>query len=170
MGWADAETLAPTFEEVERAIGVTRRGRIRRRRTRCCSRRASRRWGSRATSSRATRRRASAAASASSAARWGFKGSVDRNLIPFSLQSGAALFPCTRAVSLIVENGAAVGVEAYGVDPLTEERKRKLTFRAKKVFLCGGAIGSPMFLLRTGQCNGRAHTLNVIPFLPQFPR
>ncbi len=100
----------------------------------------------------------------------GLKGSVDRNLIPFAIDHGAALFPSTRAAAILVENGVAVGVEAYGIDPMTEERKRKLTFRAKKVFLCGGAIGTPIFLLRQGLANGsgqvgqnlRVHTASSV--------
>ena len=83
----------------------------------------------------------------------GGKGSVDRNLIPSSLENGAALFTCTRATNILIENGTAVGVEAYGVDPMTEARQRKITFRAKKVFLCAGAISSPAILLRQGICN-----------------
>ncbi len=102
------------------------------------------------TSSRATLRAAWAAGLCQVGCPLGLKGSVDKNLIPFALQKGAALFPCTRATTLLIENGAAVGVEAYGVDPVTEERARKLTFRAKKVFLCGGAIGTALVLLRQG--------------------
>jgi choline dehydrogenase-like flavoprotein len=47
-----------------------------------------------------------------------------------------------------------VGVEAHGVDPVSEERQRKLTFKAKKVFVCGGAIGTPLVLLRQELSNG----------------
>jgi choline dehydrogenase-like flavoprotein len=87
----------------------------------------------------------------------GGKGSVDRNLIPRAQAAGAALFSCARATSILVEKGAAVGVVAYGVDPLTEVRKQRLTVRAKKVFLCGGAISTPGFLLRNklANSNGR---------------
>lgn len=151
--WADPKSLAPTFEEVERAIGVAK--------TRPDQAKAHSllfKAGVDALRLEGDFISRNAAACIGCGicqfgCPMGFKGSVDRNLIPLSLINGAALFPCTRAASLIVENGAAVGVEAYGVDPMTEERQRKLTFRCKKVFLCGGAIGTPTFLLRNGLAN-----------------
>lgn len=80
----------------------------------------------------------------------GGKGSVDRTLLPVALKQGAALFSCTSAAAVKVERGVAVGVEAWGVDPRTEARKRRLDVRAKKVFLAAGAINSPMLLQRQG--------------------
>ncbi len=83
----------------------------------------------------------------------GGKGSVDRNLIPFALEHGAALLTSARATRIITENGAATGVEVWSLDPMTEQRKRKISVKAKKVFLCGGAISTPMVLLRQGLAN-----------------
>jgi choline dehydrogenase-like flavoprotein len=154
IGWADAEKLSSTFEEVERAIGVTKT-RPDQAKTHSLLFKAG--VDALKLDGDFISRNAPACVGCGICqlgCPMGFKGSVDRNLIPFSLQHGAALFPCTRAVSLIIENGAAVGVEAYGVDPLTEERKRKLTFRAKKVFLCGVAIGTPLFLMRSNLGGG----------------
>ncbi|MBM4783824.1 MAG: GMC family oxidoreductase [Archangiaceae bacterium] len=87
----------------------------------------------------------------------GGKGSVDRNLIPRALAAGAAVFSCARASRLLVENGVAIGVEAFGCDPVTEVVSRRLEVRAKKVFLCAGAISTPIFLLRQklANSNGR---------------
>ncbi len=83
----------------------------------------------------------------------GGKGSVDRTLLPVALSKGAAVLSCVRADRVLVENGAAVGVAAWTVDPLTEAPLRKLEVRAKKVFLCAGAISTPMLLLRQGLAN-----------------
>jgi len=154
VGWADADALAPTFEEVERAIGVTKTRPDQAKRHSLLFKQGVDALGLEGDFISRNAPACVGCGICQFGCPLGLKGSVDRNLIPFSLQSGAALFPCVRAVSLLVENGAAVGVEAYGVDPLTEERKRKLTFRAKKVFLCGGSIGSPLFLLRSGVANG----------------
>jgi choline dehydrogenase-like flavoprotein len=87
----------------------------------------------------------------------GGKGSVDRNLIPRAQAAGAVVLSSARATRVLVENGAAVGVEAFGVDPVTEERRRRLEVRASKVFLSGGAISTPAFLLRQklANSNGR---------------
>ncbi len=83
----------------------------------------------------------------------GGKGSVDRNLIPVALEHGAALFTCALALHVVAENGVAKGVEVWAVDPITEEKKRRIDVKAKKVFVCAGAIGSPMVLLRNGLAN-----------------
>lgn len=160
VGWANADELAPTFEEVERAIGVVK-CRPDQAKTHSLLFKA----GCEAvglTGDFISRNAPGCVGCGicQLGCPLGLKGSVDRNLIPAALSNGAALFPCTRAVTLLHENGTAVGVEAYGVDPLTEERKRKLTFRAKKVFLCGGAIGTPLFLWRSKICNGSGEVGN----------
>lgn len=90
----------------------------------------------------------------------GGKGSVDRNLIPVSLSHGAALFTCARATKLVLENHVARGVEVWAVDPMTEERKRRIDVRAKKIFLCAGAVNSPMLLLRQGIANSNGQVGN----------
>jgi choline dehydrogenase-like flavoprotein len=90
----------------------------------------------------------------------GGKGSVDRNLIPRALEKNAALLTCARVEKILIENGTAVGVEAYGVEPLTETVLKKITVRAKKVFLCGGAISSPTMLLRQKIGNSSGHVGN----------
>jgi choline dehydrogenase-like flavoprotein len=87
----------------------------------------------------------------------GGKGSVDRNLIPAAQLAGAALFTSVRASKVMVEGGAAVGIEAWTVDPLSETNRRRLTVKAKKVFLCGGAVGTPMLLLRQQLANSSGH-------------
>lgn len=83
----------------------------------------------------------------------GGKFSTDRAVVPRFVEKGGALLTCARVVRLLVEGGAAVGLEAVGVDPFTEEPKKRVTVRAKKVFLCAGAVSSPMLLLRQGLAN-----------------
>ncbi|MBL9038362.1 MAG: GMC family oxidoreductase [Archangium sp.] len=90
----------------------------------------------------------------------GVKGSVDKNLIPMSLAAGAALVTCARVSTVLVENGVAKGVEAWGHLPVTEARGKKLTVRAKKVFLCAGAVSTPMMLLRQGVASTSGHVGN----------
>ncbi len=90
----------------------------------------------------------------------GGKGSVDRNLIPVSLAHGAALFTCALATRILVEGGIATGVEVYAVDPMTEQTQRRIQVKAKKVFLCAGAVGSPMLLLRNGLANSSGQVGN----------
>jgi choline dehydrogenase-like flavoprotein len=106
----------------------------------------------------------------------GGKGSVDRNLIPTSQEHGAALFTSVRAHKLLVERGTAVGVEAQVLDPLSEVPLRKVKFRAEKIFLCGGAIGSPLFLLSqklansSGQVGKNLHVHTATGACAKFPQ
>jgi choline dehydrogenase-like flavoprotein len=154
VGWADEQTLGPIFEDVERAIGVTKTRPDQANKHNLLFKQG---LESLKMSGDFISRNAPGCVGCGLCGvgcPLGLKGSVDRNLIPFALSKGAALFPCTRATKILIENGAAVGVEAHGIDPATEERQRKLTFKAKKVFLCAGAVGSPMLLLRQGLANG----------------
>jgi choline dehydrogenase-like flavoprotein len=87
----------------------------------------------------------------------GAKGSVDRNLIPAALSKEAALFSSARAEKLLLRDGFAVGVVASILDPSTDTPLRQLTVRARKVFLCAGAVHSPMFLQDQKLCGQSGH-------------
>jgi choline dehydrogenase-like flavoprotein len=84
----------------------------------------------------------------------GAKLSTDRSVVPKVLEKGGALLSCARVTSLVVEGGAAKGLTAVGMDPFTEEKRRAIAVKAKKVFLCAGAIGTPLVLLSQGLANG----------------
>lgn len=96
----------------------------------------------------------------------GGKGSVDRNLVPVALQHGAALFTSVRADRLLLQGSRATGVEAAVLDPTTEQPLHRLTVHADKVFLCGGAIGSPLFLLKQGLANSSGQVGNNLRVHP----
>jgi choline dehydrogenase-like flavoprotein len=104
----------------------------------------------------------------------GGKGSVDRNLLPLALEKNAALISCARVEKILIENQAAVGVEAFGVEPLTETPLNKITVRAKKVFLCGGAVSSAALLWRqkianaSGQLGNNLHVHTAIGVCARF--
>jgi choline dehydrogenase-like flavoprotein len=67
--------------------------------------------------------------------------------IPPALQSGALLFTGLRADRVLVENGRAVGVEAIS------KAGRTMRIRASAVILAGGAIPTPLLLLKQGLAN-----------------
>ena len=67
--------------------------------------------------------------------------------IPPALERGAMLYTGLRADSVILERGRAVGIEAVAKDG------RKVRVRAPTVVLAGGAIPTPLFLLKQGIAN-----------------
>jgi choline dehydrogenase-like flavoprotein len=75
----------------------------------------------------------------------GAKNDVATAVLPPLLGAGLALRPNTVAVRLVVEGGAAAGVDC--ADRVTGEQ---LTFRARRVILAAGVIGSPHLLLASG--------------------
>lgn len=83
----------------------------------------------------------------------GGKGSVDRNFVPQMLEAGGALFTDCRADQIRVASGRALGVVASVLEPESERPAARITVDAKAVFLCAGAVGTPMVLLKQGLCN-----------------
>ena len=73
--------------------------------------------------------------------------SANLTYVPAALSKGAVLFTGARADRVLVENGRAVGVEAVA------KGGRRLRVRARKVVLAGGALPTPLLLLRQGLCN-----------------
>jgi choline dehydrogenase-like flavoprotein len=67
--------------------------------------------------------------------------------IPPALEKGALLFTGLRAERVILERGRAAGVDA------TTKNGRSIRVRARAVVLAGGAIPTPLLLLKQGICN-----------------
>ncbi|HEY4016185.1 MAG TPA: GMC family oxidoreductase [Polyangiaceae bacterium] len=67
--------------------------------------------------------------------------------VPPALERGALLLTGLRADRLTIEGGRAVGIEAVARDG------RAIRVRARAVVLAGGAIPTPLFLLKQGVCN-----------------
>ena len=73
--------------------------------------------------------------------------STNISYVPPALEKGAMLFTGLRASRVIVENGRAVGVECEST-----KDGRNIRVRARAVILAGGAVPTPLFLLRQGLC------------------
>jgi choline dehydrogenase-like flavoprotein len=67
--------------------------------------------------------------------------------IPPALEKGAMVFTGLRAESVAIEGRRAVGVDAI------DKNGRTIRVRARAVVLAGGAIPTPLFLLKQGICN-----------------
>jgi choline dehydrogenase-like flavoprotein len=68
--------------------------------------------------------------------------------IPPALEKGALLLTGLRADRVVLEGRRAVGVDATATDG------RTIRVRARAVVLAGGAIPTPLLLLKQGLCNG----------------
>jgi choline dehydrogenase-like flavoprotein len=72
---------------------------------------------------------------------------MNLSYVPAALDKGAVLFTAARADRVLIEGERAVGVEAI------DSRGRTLRVRAKAVVLAGGAIPTPLLLLKQGLAN-----------------
>jgi choline dehydrogenase-like flavoprotein len=68
--------------------------------------------------------------------------------VPPALERGALLLTGLRAERVVLEGRRAVGVDAVA------RNGRELSVRARAVVLAGGAIPTPLLLLKQGICNG----------------
>jgi len=98
----------------------------------------------------------------------GGKGSVDKNLLPASIERGAHVYSELRATKILVERGVARGVEARILDR-EEEPSGTVTFEADRVFLCGGALGSPQLLQRSQIANSSGQVGENLHIHPGSP-
>jgi choline dehydrogenase-like flavoprotein len=73
--------------------------------------------------------------------------STNLSYIPAALEKGAVLFTGLRADRVLVQSRRAVGLEAVS------KSGRRLRVRARAVVLAGGALPTPLFLLKQGLCN-----------------
>jgi choline dehydrogenase-like flavoprotein len=79
--------------------------------------------------------------------RSGARRSTDLSYVPETLERGGVLLSGMCARRILVENGRAVGVEGEAPGG------RTLRVRGRCVVLSGGAIPTPLLLLRQGICN-----------------
>ncbi|MGA7123607.1 MAG: GMC family oxidoreductase [Polyangiaceae bacterium] len=67
--------------------------------------------------------------------------------LPPALEKGAVLFTGLRAENVVIDGGRAVGIDAV------DKKGRAIRVRAGAVVLAGGAVPTPLFLMKQGICN-----------------
>jgi choline dehydrogenase-like flavoprotein len=81
----------------------------------------------------------------------GARQSADVTYVPDAIAAGALLYANTRAVKLELEGRRVVAVHGQVLDPATDQPNgRRVVVRPKVVVLSGGAINTPVLLLRSG--------------------
>jgi choline dehydrogenase-like flavoprotein len=98
----------------------------------------------------------------------GGKGSVDKNLLPAAMQAGAEVYSEVRARDIHVERGVVKGLTCEILDP-DDGATGLVEVEAGKVFLCGGAFGTPQLLQRNGLCNGSGRVGENLHIHPAQP-
>lgn len=79
------------------------------------------------------------------------KQAMHLTFIPDALSSGATVLSDTRALTLHTDGRRVTAVEAVRTDPGRDRTLPvRITVRAKRFAVCGGAINSPALLLRSG--------------------
>lgn len=74
--------------------------------------------------------------------------STNISYVPPALEKGSLLFTKLRADRLLIEGGRAIGVEGVGPDG------RTIRVRGRAVIMAGGALPTPLFLMKQGLCGG----------------
>ena len=83
----------------------------------------------------------------------GAKLSMDRSYVPAFLELGGELYTDCRVEEVLVENGRAVGVRGFAVNPATGAPFHRIEVRAKAVVLAAGAMGTPVLLQKNRLAN-----------------
>jgi choline dehydrogenase-like flavoprotein len=73
--------------------------------------------------------------------------------LPRAVAAGARVRAHVEATRVLIEDGRAAGVQCLAGEPGSNGRRR-YTVRARRVLLCGGALGTPDLLLRSGLGGG----------------
>ncbi|MDQ3034289.1 MAG: GMC family oxidoreductase [Myxococcota bacterium] len=73
--------------------------------------------------------------------------STNISYVPPALEKGAMLFTGLRAERVLIENGRAVGIEGVA------STGKRIRVRGRAVVFAGGALPTPLFLLKNGLCN-----------------
>ncbi|MBN1497260.1 MAG: GMC family oxidoreductase [Spirochaetes bacterium] len=81
------------------------------------------------------------------------KQSVNVTYVPLADGFGARIYANCRAERIVASGGAAVGVEAVTVDPVSGRRTGSVSIRSQAVVVSCGAMITPSFLMRNGLRN-----------------
>lgn len=80
----------------------------------------------------------------------GSKQSMELSYLPLAFKAGARLYHSCHVHKLHHHHGKVQSIEAIFQDPLTKQKKTRLTVKAKKVVVACGSLQTPLLLKRSG--------------------
>lgn len=83
----------------------------------------------------------------------GAKQSMDISYVPLSIKHGARYYANCLAEEIITKKGEALGVKGHFIDPDDKKPKYGFEVRAKVTIVAAGAIGSPVILQKNKLAN-----------------
>jgi choline dehydrogenase-like flavoprotein len=98
--------------------------------------------------------------------RYNAKNNAFKVLLPRLLGAGGEVLSSCMAVRVLHEGGAARGVEAVAIDPVTRQILGEVEITAKRVCLSASATGTAALLLRSGISDPSGETGNTLRIHP----
>ena len=78
----------------------------------------------------------------------GAKQSTLVSYMPRAMKAGARCLTEVRIEELLIEGGRCVGAKGRAIDPVTQKMSRRVTIRARRTVVAGGAVQTPYLLLK----------------------
>ncbi len=92
----------------------------------------------------------------------GAKSSMSRTYIPDAIESGAKILSNCKVIKINHKNGKAYSAQAISID---KDFKTMLTIEAEYIFICSGAVQTPVLLLKSGIKKNIGNTFYIHPML-----
>ena len=96
------------------------------------------------------------------------KTDMSQTYVPKAEAAGARVFANTEAEVFERKGGRIIAVEASEYDPKTRQLKRRVRVRARRFILAGGAISTPILLLKNGFGRLNSHIGRHLSLHPMF--
>lgn len=165
----DNSALAPSYERVERAIGVNEVRNDQLNRNNEILREGCNKLGYRGGNFMHNRLDCQECGYCLIGCAYDSKQSTLITYIPRALSAGARIFTDARVERVVTDKGRAIGVAGRLIDKKDGSPVRRLEVKAKLTVLSAGTINTPQILARTGICQGSGQLGRNLSLQPQAP-